>query len=324
MQPRRHTEVARPFLKWAGGKTQLLGQFESLYPRLSEVKRYLEPFVGSAAVFFQIRELFEPAEIILADSNAELINAYRAIQQDVQRVVRLLAKHKKAHGEEHFYRTRALQPAALSLAESAARMIYLNKTCFNGLYRVNSRGGFNVPIGRYENPPILDAENLRAVAAALRGVELRESHFTDTLKYARKGDFIYFDPPYQPLSSTASFTSYTRNAFGPKDQEELAEVFRRLDDRGCKVMLSNSDTPLTRRLYQGFGLRTVDARRSINSRSDRRGVIPEIVVLNYEPSLSTAREIPLKQQAPKHRPARTGKIPGTPAKQRRPHTVARP
>jgi len=317
MPPRKRSDIPRPFLKWAGGKTQLLGQFEVLYPDESLVKRYLEPFVGSAAVFFQIRGLLKPAEMVLADSNPELINAYRAIQQEVEQVIRLLARHRRAHSQEHFYRIRALQPSALSPEEQAARTIYLNKTCFNGLYRVNSRGGFNVPIGRYDDPPILDARNLRAVSAALRGVELREGHFRDTLQYARKGDFIYFDPPYQPLSSTALFTAYTRNSFGPKDQEALAEVFRLLSERGCRVMLSNSDTPLIHRLYRGFDLRTVDARRSINSKASRRGAISEIVVLNYEPSNRIVREGSTKSHLAKPRLRRVRQSAGLSAKRRR-------
>jgi DNA adenine methylase len=324
MAPRKRNETARPFLKWAGGKTQLLAQFEALYPQRSQVVRYLEPFVGSAAVFFQIRRFFEPEAIILADFNAELINAYRAIQQDVEKVIRLLARYKKAHGEEHYYRLRALQPEGRTPAESAARMIYLNKTCFNGLYRVNARGGFNVPIGRYDDPPILDASNLRAVSRTLQGVELRESHFRDTLKYARSGDFIYFDPPYQPLSTTALFTSYTRNSFGMKDQEELAAVFRQLSERGCRVMLSNSDTPLIRRLYRGFDLHTVDARRSINSNGKRRGTIPEIVVLNYVPSESSALDIPLRTRSADPGALKSGKQSRRAVKQRRAPTAARP
>ena len=320
MPLRRPNEIPRPFLKWAGGKSQLLAQFEALYPRRSQVRRYLEPFVGSAAVFFHLRNLYQTGEVILADSNAELINTYRAIQQEVEKVVRLLAKHRKAHSPEHYYRIRARRPSELSSAELAARTIYLNKTCFNGLYRDNSQGGFNVPIGRYEDPAILDARNLRAVSAALRGVELRQGHFRETLQYARNGDFIYFDPPYQPLSTTAFFTAYTRNSFGPADQEELAEVFRLLNDRGCRIMLSNSATPLIRRLYQGFDLRTVDARRSINSRADRRGAIKEIVVLNYEPSETL--DISLSSQPADPRPL-GGKHTRRSTKQRRAQTAAR-
>ncbi len=320
MPPRRPNEIPRPFLKWAGGKSQLLAQFEALYPRRSQVRRYLEPFAGSAAVFFHLRNLYQTGEVILADSNAELINTYRAIQQEVEEVVRLLAKHRKAHSQEHYYRIRARRPSELSSAELAARTIYLNKTCFNGLYRVNSRGGFNVPIGRYEDPPILDARNLRAASSALRGVELRQGHFRETLQYARKGDFIYFDPPYQPLSTTAFFTAYTRNSFTPADQEELAEVFRLLSDRGCRVMLSNSDTQLIRRLYRGFDLRTVDARRSINSKADRRGAIKEIVVLNYEPSETP--DISLSSQPADPRPLQ-GKRSRRSTKQRRAQTAAR-
>jgi DNA adenine methylase len=165
----------------------------------------------------------------------------------------------------------------------AARLIYLNKTCFNGLYRVNRGGGFNVPMGRYKNPPILDEENLRAVSASLAGIRIRAAHFRETLEYARAGDFVYFDPPYHPISKTAFFTSYTQGAFGSADQEELAGVYAKLAKRGCLVMLSNSDCPFIRDLYRGFDVRTVMARRSINSNAGRRGKIGEVVVLSYKP-----------------------------------------
>jgi len=277
----------RPFIKWAGGKTQLLGQFEPLYPP-GRIRRYIEPFVGSGAVFFHVRQILKPAEFILADGNEELINAYRAVRDDLEKVIRLLAAHKAAHSKDHYYRVRGQIPGRLSDSARAARLIYLNKTCFNGLYRVNSRGGFNVPMGRYTDPPILDADNLRAVRAALRGVTLRAAHFRDTLDTARRGDFIYFDPPYLPLSRTSSFTSYAVNAgrcaFGEPDQEELAAVYAALARRGCRVMLSNSDAPFIHRLYRDFDVREVRARRSINSKSDRRGRISEIVVLNYAPA----------------------------------------
>ncbi len=244
--------------------------------------------MGSGAVFFHVRQILKPAEFILADGNEELINAYRAVRDDLEKVIRLLAAHKAAHSKDHYYRVRGQIPGRLSDSARAARLIYLNKTCFNGLYRVNSRGGFNVPIGRYTDPPILDADNLRAVRAALRGVTLRAAHFRDTLDTARRGDFIYFDPPYLPLSRTSSFTSYAVNAgrcaFGEPDQEELAAVYAALARRGCRVMLSNSDAPFIHRLYRDFDVREVRARRSINSKSDRRGRISEIVVLNYAPA----------------------------------------
>lgn len=282
----------RPFIKWAGGKTQLLAQFESLYPRAGEVRRFIEPFVGSGAVFFDVRERLRPGQMILADGSEELINAWLVVRDDVRSLIRLLRRHRRLHSEEHYYRIRSQRPARLSPAARAARLIYLNKTCFNGLYRVNSRGEFNVPMGRYVDPPILDEKNLRAASAALRGVELKVAHFRETLKYARAGDFVYFDPPYQPLSATSSFTSYSvhdgKLGFGEDDQRELAQVYAALDSRGCRVMLSNSDSPLTRRLYRAFDLRKVRARRSINSKSERRGAIHEVVVLNYR----SASELP--------------------------------
>jgi DNA adenine methylase len=283
MPLRRRSDLPRPFLKWAGGKTQLLGQFEPLYPSAGKVRRYLEPFLGSAAVFFQVRRLFQPKQAVLADSNEELINVYKAIQGNVSKVIRILSEHKKLHSEEHYYLTRSRRPRHLSPIERAARFIYLNKTCFNGLYRVNGSGEFNVPMGRYQDPPILDAGNLRNVALSLKGVELRVAHFHETLDYAKAGDFIYFDPPYHPVSRTSSFTSYTRDSFRPSDQEELAEVFAALSKRGCLVMLSNSDCSFIRKFYTKFDVHTVQARRSINSKADRRGRIPEVVVLNYEP-----------------------------------------
>jgi DNA adenine methylase len=281
--PSRSPESPRPFLKWAGGKTQLLSRLESLFPPAGSFTRYLEPFLGSGAVFFRVRQRCAPREVILADGNEDLILAYRRIQQDVEGVIDLLERHRRRHGREHYYRVRSRRPAALSPAARAARLIYLNKTCFNGLYRVNAQGGFNVPMGRYENPPILDAANLRSVARALRGVHLKAAHFRATLDYARKGDFLYFDPPYHPLSATASFTSYMNGSFRERDQEELAEVYGVLSERGCRVMLSNSDAGLIRRLYGGYDIHPVSARRSINSNAARRGPVAELVILNYTP-----------------------------------------
>jgi DNA adenine methylase len=209
------------------------------------------------------------------------------VRDDVESLIALLAKHQRRHSEEHYYAVRDRDPRRLEPAESAARLIYLNRTCFNGLYRVNRHGRFNVPMGSYDNPKILDAANLRAASAALRGVRLKVADFRDMLAVARKGDFIYFDPPYQPLSPTSSFTSYAvrdgRAGFDEDDQRELAEAYARLARRGCRVMLSNSDTPLVRRLYRRFRICGLDARRNINSKSDRRGAIREVVVLNYEP-----------------------------------------
>jgi DNA adenine methylase len=204
-------------------------------------------------------------------------------------VIALLATHKKHHAEDYFYGIRAQDPHRLrSPAERAARLIYLNKTCFNGLYRVNSRGLFNVPFGRYKNPNICDPEALRGASARLQNVDLKSAHFSRVLKVARPDDFVYFDPPYHPLSGTAYFTSYTEGSFGENDQRELAAVFRTLAERGCKVMLSNSDTPLIRELYADFHREKVYARRTINSRAERRGKIAELVVTSYRPAASKA------------------------------------
>jgi DNA adenine methylase len=284
----RKTDGPRPFLKWAGGKSQLLAQFQALYPAHGDLRRYVEPFLGSAAVFFQVRRLFRPREVILADGNEELIQAFQSVRDEVEEVIRLLGRHRRAHSAGHYLRIRSLDPLRLASVERAARFIYLNKTCFNGLYRVNRRGIFNVPMGRYTRPPILDAGNLRAASAALQGVEMRVEPFTAIPTLAREGDFLYIDPPYHPLSRTSSFTSYTAGTFGEKEQNRLAEIYRDLDGRGCRVMLSNSDTPFIRSLYRDYDVRTVEARRSINSRPGGRGRITEVVVLNYRPPRPSA------------------------------------
>jgi DNA adenine methylase len=273
------TDRARPFLKWAGGKGQLLRQFEPLFP--DRIDGYVEPFVGSAAVFFHLAESPGPRRTVLADCNKELIDCYQAVRDRVEAVIEVLAGHRDRHGRDHFYEVRGLRPESLAREERAARLIYLNRTCFNGLYRVNSRGEFNVPIGRYANPRILDEDNLRRVNRALRGVELIHEPFEAMPGICRRDDFVYLDPPYQPVSATARFTSYTAGAFGPGDQERLAATYAELDRLGCRLMLSNSDSPLIRKLYAPFDIRSVEANRAINSRADRRGPVRELVILNF-------------------------------------------
>jgi DNA adenine methylase len=269
-------------LKWAGGKGQLLEQFERFYPARGQVKRYLEPFLGGGAVFFHFDAVVQPEAVILSDSNQELIEAFEAVRDQPEAVIAQLEKHKAKHSKEHFYAVRAKANPG-STAARAARMIYLNKACFNGLYRVNSKGLFNVPFGRHANPRILDREGLLACSASLQHAELRVAPFTAVLELAQPGDFVYFDPPYVPLSKTSYFTAYTKGAFGPKEQERLAEVYAELADRGCKVMLSNSDSPKVRELYRRFEIHGVSARRIINSKVEARGEISEVVVLNYQP-----------------------------------------
>ncbi|MNK84153.1 Modification methylase DpnIIA [compost metagenome] len=267
---------ASPFLKWAGGKGRLLAQYQPLFPQSFE--RYFEPFVGAGAVFFHLN----PAEAHISDVNPELVNAYTIIRDQVDALIEILGGYQ--HDRDFYYALRAQDPNTLAPAERAARIIYLNKTCFNGLYRVNRRGQFNVPFGDYKNPRILDEAGLRAASAALQGVSVMHQGFDAVLAEAKSGDFVYFDPPYHPLSPTASFTSYAADDFGPEDQIRLAAVFRRLDAKGVKLMLSNSDTPFIRDLYEGFHIQQVWAPRAINRDATKRQGVAEVVVTNYAPS----------------------------------------
>lgn len=272
----RRGSAARPFLKWVGGKGQLLAQMQPLLP--PAFGRYFEPFVGSAALFFHLR----PGGATLTDVNAELIDCYRAVQKHVEDVIRALERHE--YDETHYYRLRDRDPAELPLPERAARTIYLNKTGYNGLYRVNRSGRFNVPFGRYVNPGFRhpdSLDNLRACARALRGVKLAVRDFADVARHARAGDFVYFDPPYVPVSQTADFTSYIPGGFGQPDQERLAAVFADLAGAGVNVMLSNSDTPAVRALYARFRIDRVLAARSINSKVTKRGKVGEVVVRSW-------------------------------------------
>lgn len=276
---------AAPFLKWAGGKSSLLKQYADYLPA-GGVNRYFEPFVGSGAVFFHLSGEGWAGPVQLSDINAELINVYRVVRDEVEGLIRELTHHKLHHSRWYYYHIRALdrQPGwreRASRVERAARMIYLNKTCYNGLWRVNSRGEFNVPMGRYNNPRICDEPRLRAASQVLCGVDISRLPFEEAVDDAGPGDFVYFDPPYIPLSDTANFTSYTRGGFGEAEQVRLAGLFRELDRRGVRVMLSNSEHPLVRDLYQGFRIEQVRARRHINSRANGRGPIHEVVVLNY-------------------------------------------
>lgn len=271
---------AEPFLKWAGGKGQLLKQYETFFPK--EFNNFLEPFVGGGAVFFHLfntGRLQGRKKIFLIDSNEELINCYLVIKEDIEKLIKILNNPKFISTEETFYKIRAEEPK--DKFERAARTIYLNKTCFNGLYRVNSKGKFNVPFGGYKNPLICNSRNLIAVSLALQNVEILYGDFDRCLKLAKKGDFVYFDPPYQPLNKTSSFTSYTKEPFGEKEQVKLSKVFRELDKIGCKIMLSNSDTSFIRKLYKNFRIEVVLAKRAINCKPSGRGAIKELVILNY-------------------------------------------
>lgn len=276
----------KPFLKWAGGKTQLINQLTDLFPK--DFSRYCEPFAGSAAIYWHIFGLREKEKINfssakITDSNAELINTYRVVRDDIKALIELLLVHRKNHSKEYYYKTRALRLNRLTDVERAARFIYLNKTCFNGLYRVNRSGQFNVPMGSYKDPTIFDIDDLTTASQALQGVELAVCDFRDTLHWAQAGDFIYFDPPYAPVSKTSSFTSYTEKTFGEQEQKELAELFRQVDSLGCKVMLSNSWVEPILELYKDFTCIEVKASRAINSNPEKRGKISELIVINYAP-----------------------------------------
>jgi len=276
-------EKPKPFVKWVGGKRQLLSQFRkyNLYPPESfdfKTGRYFEPFVGGGAVFFDLL----PEKGYLSDLNKELITTYRVIKTDVERLIKSLKTHRI--DKEYYLKVRAQDPGDLADIAVASRFIFLNRTCFNGMYRVNSRGGFNVPFGKYENPLICDEDNLRKVSKALEHIEISHQDYKEVLKNAKKGDFIYFDPPYYPVSKTASFTSYTKEAFLDKEQTELRDTFIKLDKRGCFVMLSNSDTPFINDIYtdfKGARISKVEAGRAINSKGSGRGKVMEVLITNY-------------------------------------------
>lgn len=268
---------SKPFIKWAGGKGQLLPELTKRLP--TTCKRYFEPFLGGGALFFHLT----PQESYLSDTNSELVACYRVVRDDVESLIRELGTH--AYDEGHYYTVREWDRkegfAELSDVVRAARFIYLNRTCFNGLYRVNSKGHFNVPFGDYSNPTIVDAENLRRCSKALAKAEISVSDYAGVIDEVEKGDFVYFDPPYAPLSVTSSFTAYTKQGFGQSDQEALREVCHRLDKKGAFFMLSNSSNPLMLELYRDFSVHTVSATRAINSKGSDRGPVSEIIVTNY-------------------------------------------
>ncbi|RMH43868.1 MAG: DNA adenine methylase [Deltaproteobacteria bacterium] len=268
-------DAAAPIVKWAGGKSRLLDAITARRP--PSFRRYFEPFVGGGAVFFRLA----PHHAVLSDLNADLIATYRAVAWNVEAVIRRLRTHRDRHCEDYYYATRERwneRTGPQSDVDRAAMFIYLNKTCYNGLWRVNRSGRFNVPIGSYKAPAICDAPGLRAASRLLQRAELATRSYDYVVDAAGRGDFVYFDPPYQPVSATANFTSYTSACFGEDDQRELARVARLLVRKGCAVMLSNSDTPLIRSLYDGFRVDRVTCNRAINSRADGRGAVAEVLI----------------------------------------------
>ena len=264
----------RPFLKWAGGKARLITQYNQYFPQ--EYQTYYEPFLGGGAVFFYLH----PPASILSDINTELITTYRCVKDSVEELISLLQAHHQQHSQDYYYHVRA-SPGGTDL-QQAARFIYLNKTCFNGLYRVNSQGKFNVPLGKYKNPNICPEDILRGASAALNTAQIKQADFTDVLNYATSSnDFVYFDPPYYPVSATSYFTAYSHYCFGETQQVQLRDIFVELAGRGVKVMLSNSDCDFIRQLYTGFQIYRISASRSINSNPKKRGQITEVLVTSY-------------------------------------------
>lgn len=286
MRTPAHDASARPFLKWAGGKTQLLEAYEALFPAGSRIAAYHEPFIGSGAVFFRLREQGRIRErAFLGDLNADLVATWTAVRDAPAALAARLSQLEAKHSTDEYYAERdRFNAGGLDALERAALVIYLNRAGFNGLYRVNSKGHFNVPAGRPSSGTKLalpSAQLLEACSAALQGVDVVHDSFAGVLDRARKGDFVYFDPPYVPISQTSSFTAYACEGFGMAEQELLRDVFAALDARGCLVMLSNSASFEVLKLYQGWDVTQVPARRAINSRTDARGPVNEVVIRNY-------------------------------------------
>ena len=280
--------MAKPFLKWAGGKGRLAPLIAERVRRESlAINRYHEPFLGGGAVFFALQEAGLISDASLADSNADLIATYRAIRDDLDGVIDALGQHSRRYlarepSQRGLYYYEVRNQRRLRRADRrAARLLFLNKTCYNGLYRVNSKGHFNVPHGRYVNPTILDVERLQEASGALAAADLRAEDFAGACARARPGDFVYLDPPYQPLSATSAFTQYTSGDFGFEDQERLRDAFDDLTARGVPALLSNSEHPDIRELYAEYELELVPMGRAINSNGRGRAAIDELLVSNF-------------------------------------------
>jgi DNA adenine methylase len=301
--------TAQPFLKWAGGKRQLLEQLESYFPpelKSGEISRYVEPFVGSGAVFFKVFQCYPVQDCLIADVNPELILVYETIKREVDDLIdRLFEIQTKYYlldddqRKDFYYKIReAYNKQRISIdfrkfhsiwVTRSAYMLFLNRTAYNGLFRLNSKGEFNVPCGRYKNPRILDEENLRNVSHLLRNVSIQYGDFEEVEDFVDGKTLVYFDPPYRPLSSTAHFTSYSKDLFDDQQQLRLADFFRRLDAKGGKLMLSNSDPQnvdvkddFFDRTYDGFRIERLQAKRNINRDPEKRGPISELLILNYD------------------------------------------
>jgi len=272
--------LLQPCLKWVGGKRQLIQEIDKYFP--SKYSKYYEPFIGGGAVLFH----FQPKRAIINDTNSELINFYNVVKNDVEALIQDLKKHKNE--EDYFYTIRELDRKHefenMTDVQKASRLHYLNKTCYNGLFRVNSAGQFNSPYGKYKNPNIVNESILRAVSNYFNknDIKILNTDFEESIKGIRKGALVYFDPPYDPVSSSSSFTGYTENGFNRDEQIRLKNLCDKLDKKGVKFLLSNSATPFIKDLYKEYDIITVQAKRSINSKGSGRGEIDEVLVKNYD------------------------------------------
>ena len=276
----------KPFVKWAGGKRQILDKLKQYVP--SKYDCYYEPFVGGGALFFELA----PKKAVINDSNKELMNVYKVLcdHDKYTKMCKVLNQYEANHSEKFYYEIRNMDKEKnfnrLSDYKKAARTLYLNKSCFNGLYRVNSKGQFNVPFNKNKKVNTYDGENLLTIHMHLNmnDITIENIDFEECVKNAKKGDFVYFDPPYD--SDTHTFNSYTEEGFGKEEQRRLAKVFKELDERGVYVMLSNHNTLLINELYKDYNINIIEAKRSINSKGNKRGNVEEVIITNYEPDTS--------------------------------------
>lgn len=303
MAPKKNSPPtsARPFLKWAGGKSNLVIEFDRIGLIPKKFNNYYEPFLGGGAVFFYLyNKGLIRSKAYLTDVNKELVNAYNEIKSRPDKLIKELKTLEGNYSVELFrdYRSeynalkKEKKSTILQKTRKAALLIYLNKTCFNGLYRENSKGEFNVPFGDYQNPRILDEMNIRAVSAALKNATISKRDFSYCTSEAQEGDFVYFDPPYVPISETASFTSYSEGNFTLKDQDELAKAFSTLTEKGVKVLYSNSYSEKVREIFDGIDeaiFNTVSASRYINCNGNGRGPVLEYAITNFKPNVTQAR-----------------------------------
>ena len=275
--------VLSPVLKWVGGKRQLLNDIIPMIPK--NCSTYVEPFIGGGAVLFEL----QPKKAIINDFNSELINVYTVIRDYSEELIKELQFHKDNNTSEHFYAVREYDRkpeffSQMTPVQKAARVIYLNKTCYNGFYSVNSAGQFNSPYGKYKNPNIVNETVIRAMSKYFNenNIVIKNEDFKEALKGLRRGAFVYLDPPYMPISSSSSFTGYTENGFNEDKQRELKELCDKLDKKGIKFLQSNSDCEFIRELYSGYRIKTIKAKRAINSKGNSRGEINEVLIYNYE------------------------------------------